>query len=181
MTIRAADPTDAAAIALLHALSWQSAYRSILRDDFLDGPVLSNRRELWSARFCGPPRADQIVLVEDCEGEIQGFACAFLDADPDWGTLLDNLHVAPFLRGKGLGRRLLCEVAQRVLQRSSCTRMHLWAYEQNLAARRFYELLGGEVTERVAEPAPDGTQLNAVRYCWSDLRGLAAEGGNPSR
>jgi len=181
MTIRAAEPSDAAAIARLHAVSWQTAYRSILRDDFLDGPVLSNRSELWSARFHGPARADQIVLVEDCAGEIQGFACAFLDADPEWGTLLDNLHVAPFLKGKGLGRRLLCEVAQRVLQHNSCLRMHLWAYEQNLAARRFYEQLGGEVTEQVAEQAPDGTELNAVRYCWSDLRGLAGQGGNPAR
>ena len=176
MTIRAADPSDAAAIARLHAVSWQSAYRSILRDAFLDGPVLSNRSELWSARFSGPPRADQIVLVDECAGEIRGFACAFLDADPEWGTLLDNLHVAPVLKGQGLGRLLLREVALRVLQQEARPRMHLWAYEQNLAARRFYEMLGGEITAQVAEPAPDGSELNAVRYCWSDLQGLAGAG-----
>jgi len=29
------------------------------------------------------------------------FACAYLDADPEWGTLVDNLHVVPGLKGKG--------------------------------------------------------------------------------
>jgi hypothetical protein len=42
-----------------------------------------------------------------------------------------------------------------------------------LAARRFYERLGGAVTLRHAELAPDGTQVNALRYCWSELSGLA--------
>jgi GNAT superfamily N-acetyltransferase len=174
MTIRVADGTDAAAIAQLHAASWQSAYRDILRDDFLAGPVLSNRCELWKARFADPQPPDQIVLVADCSGEIQGFACAFLDADSEWGAMLDNLHVLPGLKGNGLGRRLMSEVARRVLQHNSCLRMHLWAYEQNLGARRFYERLGGTVTALVAESAPDGSLLNALRYCWSDLSGLAA-------
>jgi GNAT superfamily N-acetyltransferase len=174
MSFRVAGPADAAPIAQLHAASWQSAYRGILRDDFLDGPVLANRRELWRARLSPPLARDQIVLVEDHEGQIQGFACAFLDADPEWGTLLDNLHVLPGLKGRGLGRRLMSEIAQRVLQHNSCLRLHLWAYEQNLEARRFYERLGGESTALVNEPAPDGSHLNAVRYCWPDLSGFAS-------
>ena len=55
-------------------------------------------------------------------------------------------------------------------------RLHLWAYEQNLSARRFYERLGGVITLRHAELALDGTEVNAVRYCWSDLSGLAVRG-----
>ena len=172
MTIRAADPADAVTIAQLHASSWQSAYRGILRDDFLAGPVLSNRRELWDGRFSEPRHPGQIVLVDDCAGEIQGFVCVFLEADPDWGALVDNLHVVPALKGRGLGRRLFCEAAQTVLQRRHGSRLHLWAYEQNFGARRFYERLGGEVTESVTEPAPDGSLVNALRYCWSDLAGL---------
>lgn len=174
MSFRVAKPADAAPIAQLHAASWQSAYRGVLRDDFLDGPVLANRRELWRARLSPPLALDQIVLLEDHAGQIQGFACAFLDADPEWGTLLDNLHVLPDLKGRGLGRRLMCEIARRVLQHNSCLRLHLWAYEQNLEARRFYERLGGETTALVDEQAPDGSHLNAVRYCWPDLLGLAS-------
>jgi GNAT superfamily N-acetyltransferase len=173
VTIRLASTADAEAIARLHAASWQTAYRGILRDDFLAGPVLANRRDLWSARFLGLPPPDQIVVVDDCAGEIQGFACAFLNADPVWGTLLDNLHVMPNLKGKGLGRRLMSEIAIRVSQHNRGLRLHLWAYEQNVEARRFYERLGGVITERVTESAPDGSEVNALRYCWSDLSGLA--------
>jgi GNAT superfamily N-acetyltransferase len=108
---------------------------------------------------------------------MRGFACAFLDADPEWGCLLDNLHVAPDLKGQGLGRQLMTALVERVWRSNPRSRLHLWAYEQNLGARRFYERLGGVLNERHAEPAPDGTRVNAVRYCWSDLSGLAGRGG----
>ena len=172
MTIRVAEPADADAIAQLHAHSWHTAYRGILSDDFLDGPLVENRRALWRDRFAEANRTGQLVLVDELAGQIQGFACAFLDADPEWGTLLDNLHVVPECKGKGLGRQLMLHVANRLIE-VGCTRLHLWAFEQNHAARRFYERLGGVMTMRQAESAPDGREVNAVRYCWSDLGGLA--------
>ena len=162
-----AEPSDADAIAQLHARSWHTAYRGILSDEFLDGPLLADRLALWRARFA-QERADQIVLVDEAAGHLQGFACAFLDEDPDWGTLLDNLHVVPEAKGRGLGRQLMSDVANRILK-TNRTRLHLWAFEQNHAARRFYERLGGVVTTTQAEFAPDGREVNAVRYCWSDL------------
>ena len=173
MTIRAAVSADALAIAQLHTRSWQIAYRGILSDDFLQGALPENRRVLWHERLAESKRADQVVLVDEQEGVLRGFACAYLEADPEWGCLLDNLHVVPDLKGKGLGKQLMTAVADQVCRSNPCGRLHLWAYEQNLAARRFYERLGGAVTLRHAELAPDGTQVNALRYCWSELSGLA--------
>ncbi len=173
MTIRVAELADANAIAQLHASSWATAYRGILRDEFLDGPLHENRRALWHSRLSEFNRAGQFVLVDEHQGTIRGFACGFLDADAEWGCLLDNLHVVPELKGQGLGRQLMREVAEWVLHSKSNRRLHLWVYEQNLAARRFYERLGGVITMRHAEPALDGTQVNAVRYCWSELASLA--------
>jgi GNAT superfamily N-acetyltransferase len=173
MTIRAADLADAGAIAQLHAHSWQSAYRGILSDEFLQGPLHENRRVLWHTRLSDTDRADQFILVDEEGGALRGFACAFLEADPEWGCLLDNLHVVPDLKGRGLGGQLMTAVAQRVLISNPDSGLHLWAYEQNLAARRFYERLGGIISERHAEIAPDGTEVNAVRYFWSELSGLA--------
>ena len=89
-------------------------------------------------------RTDQFVVVDEQAGAIRGFACAFLEADPEWGCLLDNLHVVPELKGKGLGTQLMTAVAERVWRSNPYGRLHLWAYEQNLAARRFYERLGGD-------------------------------------
>ncbi len=175
MTIREAGLADAVAIAQLHTHSWQTAYRGILRDDFLEGPLEENRRVLWHSRLSDSERTDQFVLIDTQGGAIRGFACAFLDADPEWGCLLDNLHVVPDLKGQGLGRQLMTAVAERVWRTNPSSRLHLWAYEQNLAARRFYERLGGVINERHAEPALDGTKVNAVRYGWSDLSGLAGQ------
>src|ERR1700729_400773 len=166
MTIRTAASADANDIALLHAISWQNTYRGILRDEFLDGPVILDRRELWQARFVGIPPTNQMILVEESAGEIQGFACAFLDADPEWGTLLDNLHVLPGLKGRGLGRRLIAAVAENVRLHGLRSTLHLWVYEQNIQARGFYERLGGVITDCVAEAAPDGSRVNALRYGW---------------
>lgn len=171
MSIRSAGPADAVAIAALHTNSWQLAYRGILRDDFLDGALPENRRALWRERLAAKPSGDQLILIDEDAEQIRGFACAFLNSDPQWGTLLDNLHVNPNVKGQGLGRQLMFEVAAWSLK-NDCPRLHLWAYEQNLAARRFYERLGGSLTECCAELAPDGEQLNAVRYCWPDLSGL---------
>jgi GNAT superfamily N-acetyltransferase len=173
MTIRAAGLADAVAIAQLHTRSWQTAYRGILSDDFLQGQLPENRRVLWHTRLAESERADQFVLVDEQGGAIRGFACAFLEADPKWGCLLDNLHVVPDLKGKGLGRQLMNAVAEQVWRSNPCGRLHLWVYEQNLAARRFYERLGGVNTLRHAELAPDATEVNVVRYCWSELSGLA--------
>jgi GNAT superfamily N-acetyltransferase len=173
MTIRAAGLADADAIAQLHVHSWQTAYRGILSDEFLRGDLHENRRVLWHTRLSDTHRADQLVLVDEQGGALLGFACAYLEADPEWGCLLDNLHVVPDLKGKGLGRQLMSAVAQHVLRSNPHGRLHLWAYEQNLAARRFYEHLGGVNTLRHAELALDGTQVNAIRYCWSELSGLA--------
>jgi GNAT superfamily N-acetyltransferase len=172
MTFRSAGSADALAIAALHAHSWQQAYRGILRDEFLNGAVFEDRCALWHERLSGVARADQLVLIEEQGGVLQGFACAFLNADLRWGTLLDNLHVRPIFKGQGLGRQLMLEVFAWSL-RQDCPRLHLWAYERNLAARSFYERLGGVVTEQVAEIAPDGAMVNAVRYSWSDLSSLS--------
>jgi GNAT superfamily N-acetyltransferase len=169
MALRHAVAADEAAVAGLHADSWRTAYRGILRDDFLNDGVVANRRELWSARFAQIGREDQLILVSEERGEIQAFACAFLDADPEWGTLLDNLHVIPGLKGRGLGRQLIAAVAENIRQHADHSTLHLWVYEQNTQARGFYERLGGVNTDCVAETAPDGSPVNALRYAWREL------------
>ena len=167
--LRLAQAADEPAVARLHAESWRTAYRGILRDDFLDGAVAANRRELWSTRFSEINRADQLILVSEEGEEIQAFACAYLDADPEWGTLVDNLHVVPGLKGKGLGRLLMAAVAEDVQRHGLHPVLHLWVYEQNAQARRFYERLGGLVTTCVAKTTPDGSRVNVLRYGWREL------------
>jgi len=177
MSIRPAVSSDATGIAELHAASWRRAYRGILRDEFLDGPVVQERRRLWESRLSQSllPEARFVALIEN-GGELEAFVCVLLDADAHWGALLDNLHVSTSAQGRGLGRSLMAEAARWVLQRRPHSRLHLWVYEKNVAACGFYEHLGGVITEHRAKAAPDGCQIPAIRYGWEDLAGLTCGG-----
>jgi GNAT superfamily N-acetyltransferase len=45
------------------------------------------------------------------ESTIVGFACAFGGEDELFGTMLDNLHVLQSQKGKGIGRKLVRDIA----------------------------------------------------------------------
>ena len=53
---------DANAIAAVHAESWRTAYRGILSDAYLDGPIDAERRRLWRARCCGQAPATGVAF-----------------------------------------------------------------------------------------------------------------------
>jgi hypothetical protein len=50
--------------------------------------------------------------------------------------------------------------------------LHLWVFEANDSARRFYDVLNGEVVERRHKKAPDGAVIPSLRYVWRDIRML---------
>ena len=169
---RAAALADSETIASLHVGSWRSAYRGILPDEYLDGPIEKERSGFWRSRFLSPGAERRHVLVAETEGVAVGFACVLLDADPVWGALLDNLHVLPKLRRSGIGRKLFHGVARWVLSAEPGWAMHLWVFEANESARRFYNALKGEAVERLLRQTPAGTELPFLRYVWRDLSHL---------
>lgn len=169
MEFRHATPLDARAVAELHTESWRNTYRGILSDDFLGSAVFDDRLTLWGKRLCNPQSNTQLVLLVEDRGELLGFLCIFLDADPRWGALLDNLHIRPDAKHQGLGRHLLSKAVVWVLNKRPDSGLWLWVFESNHEARRFYERLGGLIIERKPQPAPDGTDVIAVRYGWEDL------------
>ena len=171
MTVRVAHPADAEAIALLHADSWKRTYRGMFRDEFLDGDVVTERRDVWKGR-CDRERLDQLVLVAEADGRLIGFICAYGDEDPEWGSLIDNLHVAAGHQGRGIGRRLLAEAGTWLAASYPGRGIHLWALEANGPARRFYERLGATQVGVVAHPSPGGGSAPNCRYVWPSADAL---------
>jgi GNAT superfamily N-acetyltransferase len=160
---------DAERIASLHAASWRSAYRGMYPDDFLDGPVNDDRARAWRARMRSPG-ADRRLVLKAVAGEAMvGLACVLLDAEPAWGALLDNLHVVPHLKGKGIGRRLFDDARRWVGTAAPGESMHLTVIERNHNARAFYDRLGGVVVERKIVEVVPGTPLMVLRYSWQPL------------
>ena len=134
------DDMDAAAVVLRRALDdrlpWLAGMHSPDDDRaFLRGPVFSSC-EVWGAG--------------------SGALCGIIAFRDGW---VDQLHVLPEWQGRGLGVALL-DVAKARFRL-----IHLWTFQRNHAARRFYEVRGFvqiDVTDgsRNAEREPD------VLYCW---------------
>ena len=170
MQLRTARAQDAAAIAALHAASWRACYRGALSDAYLDGELDAERGRVWWQRL-NEPAPNQYVLVAEQDGHLQGFACAYLGSDPQWGTLLDNMHVAAALQRRGVGGQLMRSVASRCLAAGSA-RLYLWVLESNERARRFYERHGAALSGADVWIPPGGGSVARCRYAWRDVRAL---------
>jgi GNAT superfamily N-acetyltransferase len=179
ITFRTAHASDSARVAALHTASWRSAYRNILSDSYLDGPIDDERTRLWHLRLTAPDPERYLVLVAEHtpSQNLVGFVCVQWGDDPIWGVCLDNLHVRPDVTGGGIGRLLLARAAHWVRAEAPASAMHLWVFEANVQARQFYDRVGGEVVERAMKPMPDGGSVPSLRYLWHDLRTLADAAG----
>jgi ribosomal protein S18 acetylase RimI-like enzyme len=161
----------------LHALSWRSAYRGILAQEFLENVAEDDRRLVWRDRFSNPDSKTRLVRVAVDGTGIVGFVCVFLDRDERWGALLDNVHVHPDLKGRGVGRQLMAQAASWVIEQRPASSLHLWVFEDNHSARGFYERFGGQSVESVLHRAADGNDVSAICYVWNDLTKLVNDLG----
>jgi ribosomal protein S18 acetylase RimI-like enzyme len=174
MKLRLAAFNDAAAIAALHAASWQRTYKDALSQSYLEHKALAERQALWRQRF-ESPQAQQCVLVADNGGQVAGFTCAFGADHPQWGSYLDNLHVHPSYQGQGLGKALLIAAAQWCEQRSPGLGLYLFVNQSNHSAQQLYLALGARNAEPEVWHAPDGSLVPTYRFAWASAAALASQ------
>jgi ribosomal protein S18 acetylase RimI-like enzyme len=171
LEIRRVTACDVDAVARLHTESWRSAYRGILRDEYLDGDIFAERQALWHARLQCPTLGQFGLLALNDTIEV-GFAFAFPGADARWGTLLDNLHVLPDQRGGRIGTKLLHALTGHIITHHPGEGLFLWVYELNTRTRAFYERLGAKKVERAEITAPGGGRVAEWLYAWPDIEVL---------
>lgn len=140
MLIRPANPDDAPAI---HAMVVDLA-----RDTGKLDLVTSTPDDIRRDGFGAAPSFKSLIAVR--EGKPVGLALYF-DEYSTWrgrrGVYLQDLYVAPAMRGAGLGRRLVKAVIDRTAAEGA-TYMRLAVDADNKAAARFYERIGfSEVAE----------------------------------
>ncbi|WP_232302608.1 GNAT family N-acetyltransferase [Elstera litoralis] len=181
MHFRRARADDAPRIADLHTRSWRAAYRGILPDAFLDGPLLQEKQIHWAAKLPQAQADDFILLAEDGD-RLAGFIAVWCNpeskaADPYGnypGAYVDNIHVAPDGRGRGLGRQLLLKTAEHAQSLPDLDpSLWLWVLTKNARALGFYRALGGEIAETITEPL-GGATVETHRLVWTDLAALSA-------
>jgi len=169
--IRLATLADSEEIAILHAESWRRHYRGAYSDFYLDGDLEADRLRVWKERL-GQGDRQTITLVAEDEGSVVGFIHLIIDADPEHGNLIDNLHVCRVLKRRGVGTRLLHASAHILVRDRSASPIFLWVQEQNTDAQAFYESRNGKLAERELIEPPAGNPLNLngepskIRVTW---------------
>ena len=173
LRIREANGGDASRIAGLHIRSWRTAYASFMPVAYLDlldqdghrlgywQPLLDRAEpgaQAWIAFWSEVPAG--FAFVAPRQPDATG-----TQAVPEGCGWLEHLHVAPELRGRGLGRPLFWH-ALAGLHGAGFSEAVLWVYEANTAARAFYERQGW---------APDGAEA-VKRAEWVGRDGRAGSG-----
>lgn len=163
---RAAGPADTEAVAQLHARSWRESYRGEFTDEFLDGDLLGERLRVWQERLAHPPE-NQFVLLAVEGDELRGFVCVYGSHDPQWGSFIDNIHVAADAKRRGIGAALLKQAGAWLGRQHPGRGMYLWVLESNASARSFYQGLGARDAGVTTMETHGGAIVRSCRYTWS--------------
>jgi GNAT superfamily N-acetyltransferase len=164
MDIRLAEPADAAAIARLHVIAWQAAYRGQLPDQFLENLSVPERENMWRSFLANSLPESRVFVAE--EDEVVGFACTGrtrdTEAPPNTGEIV-AIYLHPSLIGSGRGR-ILFEYIVDNLRMRGYEMATLWVLETNERARRFYEQAGWHHDGATRIEEQGTAKLREVRY-----------------
>ncbi len=160
MRIRPASLQDKPAIARLHAASWSDAYAGVLPETYLDSQVHDDLEAHWQQQEI---TADDVVMVAEKNDQLLGFIAVWCRP----GAFIDNLHVVPDHRSRGIGSNLLGVAATSLLVRGH-REASLWVFESNQSAINFYLRCGARIVDR-QDKSFFGNQLPNLKLAWTDI------------
>ncbi len=169
MRIRPATPTDFEEIAKIHVESWQDAYARDLPKEFINKALGETLNRHW--RSIDIVDGDSVLVAE--QDEIIGFAAAWCRPEP----YIDNLHVRPSQRSRGIGLKLMQALAETLLKKGHKT-AYLYVFETNQKAIRFYERLGGIQKEKFYNDI-FGFSILSRRIVWNNISSMLQNRDNP--
>ena len=139
--IRHAKVEDALEMGTLHTLSWQVAYKGMIKQSFLDEIDAMKRVARWREIIAKKPDI-QTILVAELNGKVVGFATGNTNEDYTGRYYLHALYLHPSYFEKGIGKNLFnafkVEALQKGFSQLACT-----VLTQNKRAKYFYEREGG--------------------------------------
>ena len=107
--IRKAIFDDASQIAKVHVETWQSAYKGLMPDDFLNRLSVKERTAKWR-KILSNPKGEGTTLVVCLKEKVLGWAAIGPCRDEDLGETVGELwgiYVHPSVQHRGLGKALL--------------------------------------------------------------------------
>lgn len=157
MQIRHAIEQDIPALCQLMTVTWQSTYRGIFPDSFLDNMVA----EKWAVGLQKAIQAEHYYVAEE-DSRLIGMLSWGKAREPQFGQCeIYVINVLPDFQGKGVGQTLL-QFALTHLQNSMP--IYLKVVTQNEKARRFYEKQGLICTQQRTERTIADFSVEEVVY-----------------
>jgi ribosomal protein S18 acetylase RimI-like enzyme len=171
LTVRAARPADAGAIAAVHRESWRTTYAGILPLAVIAREAGRKSEAMWRRRLANQRPDNATWIAERGADGIVGFASCGAAREPVEGLDAEiyALYVLQRHQLRGVGRELVRACA-RHFARQGLFGFYLWVLKAN-RARLFYEALGGiEAGEKVERLGRH--EFGEIAYGWHDLTGL---------
>ena len=135
ITIRQAEKEDIRQIAEILVEDWQTAYRGIMDDAFLDSMSADQRYEIEVKRY------QKFIVAADGD-EILGYAWLEASDEEPADCEVIALYVRYAKRNRGIGK-LLMRHAFDHFRETGKKKMIIWCLKENAESRKFYEKIGG--------------------------------------
>lgn len=168
VSIRDATPEDAPGIALVHVEGWQTTYRGLLPDSYLDGLDVKQRTDSWHRGLAAQSPGRYVVVAEDGR-EVVGFGSAGPagnEALEGYDCGVSALYVRPAHRSRKTGERLLAGLFER-LRKDGRRTVSLWVLDGNDRAEAFYRRQGAHEIKREDRPGAGGT-IPEIAMGWTE-------------
>lgn len=171
MMIRPASITDKEAITRLHCDSWEATFMTFNPELVkARGNQYPRRLQQWDERLRDKHLFTCVAINN--EGIITGLGqggAVLEDRElPQYDAELTLLYVAPEHQGKGIGKRLINEVA-RTMQKQGKQSLVIVAWSINEPAKAIYQHLGAVfVKESVQEK--EGFNTSQTVFAWKNIQ-----------
>lgn len=168
MNIRKAVQGDAKGVAKVQVDSWQTTYKNIIPDEYLNKMTYESREQKWKDIISN----QAVFIAETDDGEIIGFSNGGKERSGKYTNYSGELYAIYILevhQRKGLGKLLLKPVIEDLKQNGIFSMTVLVLEENN--SRIFYESLGAKKIDTI-EVEILGKRLNELVYGWEDIRAI---------
>jgi ribosomal protein S18 acetylase RimI-like enzyme len=178
MNIREAELRDAAEMALVSVDSYRAAHRGQILETSLMQFTYEESERNWARAIRELSEADErqeyIYVAENEEGLVIGVAMGGSERSnhPLYMGEIYFLYLLPAYQRQGIGRQLTFSVVERLVEQGMDSLL-IRVLKANAPARRFYEVLGGQLVPEVEEQIEErGAVLDLVAYGWRDVSKL---------
>ncbi len=166
--VKPATLRDAKAIAEIHVLAWQHAYKGLVADEDLKALSVDKRLTLWreAIEFAEP----QVLVCTDPQKKVVGFIGFDRSRDPKTKPTTGEIwahYVHPSVLGLGAGLALW-DAARDACEEEGFLEVTAWVYVRNEPGLAFYDTAGFKREMKTLRTTPVGsTRLEEIRLKFS--------------